>query len=297
VAICAHAYQRPPWAPLSAGRTSRDRLPCSRRAAASLQVSLTPGGQGEVKVRRDPQHIALAISFAELAQLAAAAVHLVAAHEVQPDAVSERLGGQAMASCPLVRNPRSSGSPITRDFTGSSRCSAGICCRAAISACPACFRTYARCPAVIPLASSRAAQVVALDPRGVLTLLDLPGLIDHPDRQAAAPPRPARRLIQAGHGEPAHHRHRRPGVPDGPVEQPLGLIRRRIPTCSAIVHPLRLGIWLISAAAYLPACSHGSTRANHGLSSSSSSARFRWPSPAPILAAAAASALAVFTNA
>jgi hypothetical protein len=40
----------------------------------------------------------------------------------------------------------------------------------------------------------------------------------------------------------------------------------RSPACSAIVHPLRRGIWPISAAAYLPACSHGSTRAKHGRS-------------------------------
>jgi hypothetical protein len=48
-----------------------------------------------------------------------------------------------------------------------------------------------------------------------------------------------------------------------------------------------LGIWLITAAAYLPACSHGSTRAKHGRSSSSSSLRFRRASAAPILTAAA----------
>jgi hypothetical protein len=67
--------------------------------------------------------------------------------------------------------------------------------------------------------------------------------------------------------------------------------------CAAIVHPLRLGIWLITAAAYLPACSHASVRAKHGRSSASSSARFRSASAAPILAAAAAFGFAVFTNA
>jgi hypothetical protein len=49
---------------------------------------------------------------------------------------------------------------------------------------------------------------------------------------------------------------------------------------SAIVHPLCRRIWLVSAAAYLPACSHGSTRAKHGRSNPSSSARFRvWRQP------------------
>jgi hypothetical protein len=64
-----------------------------------------------------------------------------------------------------------------------------------------------------------------------------------------------------------------------------------------MVHPFRLGIWLITAAAYLPACSHASVRAKQGRSSPSSSARFRRASVAPILAAAAAFGFAVLTNA
>ena len=71
----------------------------------------------------------------------------------------------------------------------------------------------------------------------------------------------------------------------------------RSPERSAIVHPLRLRRSLITAAAYLPACSHGSVRAKHGRSSSSSSARFRRASAAPILAAAAAFGSVVLTNA
>ena len=59
-------------------------------------------------------------------------------------------------------------------------------------------------------------------------ILDLPGLIDRNDRQATLPG-PSRGLIQARHGKPAHHRHRREGVSHGPVEQPLGLIRRAVP--------------------------------------------------------------------
>ena len=46
-----------------------------------------------------------------------------------------------MASWPLVRNRRSSGRPVTRDFTGSVMCSAGIHCRAPISAWPVFSRT------------------------------------------------------------------------------------------------------------------------------------------------------------
>ncbi len=42
---------------------------------------------------------------------------------------------------------------MTSDFTGSSMCSAGIHCRAPISAWPVRSRTYDRCTAVIPLAT------------------------------------------------------------------------------------------------------------------------------------------------
>jgi hypothetical protein len=138
----------------------------------------------------------------------------------------------------------------------------------------------------------------APDPtRRALTRLDLPGFVERADRQAAAPTGLARGLVQPGHGEPAHHPHRGEGVSDDPVEQPLRPVQRAIPARSAIVHPFRLRRSLITAAAYLPACSHGSVRAKHGRSSSSSSARFRRASAAPILAAAAAFGFVVFTNA
>ena len=64
-----------------------------------------------------------------------------------PQAKSNRMPSAAasvlmsMASCPLVRNSRSSGSPMTRDFTGSAICSRGIHWRAPISACPVPSRT------------------------------------------------------------------------------------------------------------------------------------------------------------
>ena len=64
-----------------------------------------------------------------------------------------------------------------------------------------------------------------------------------------------------------------------------------------MLHPFRSGSSLITAATYLPACSHGSVRAKHGRSSPSSSARFRSASPAPILTAAAASDFVLVTQA
>jgi hypothetical protein len=96
---------------------------------------------------------------------------------------------------------------------------------------------------------------------------------------------------QPGLGQDLPVRHRRDGVSDRVIEQPLGLIRRPIPACRAMLHPFTSGSSLITAAAYLPACSHGSVLAKHGRSSPSSSARFRSASPAPMLTAAAASVL------
>ena len=46
-----------------------------------------------------------------------------------------------MASSPLVWNRRSSGRPVTSDFTGSLMSSAGIHCRAPASAWPVFSRT------------------------------------------------------------------------------------------------------------------------------------------------------------
>ncbi len=58
-----------------------------------------------------------------------------------------------MASSPFARNRRSSGRPVTSDFTGSLMSSAGIRWRAPASACPVFSRTYDRCTVLIPFAT------------------------------------------------------------------------------------------------------------------------------------------------
>src|SRR5713101_4993094 len=63
-----------------------------------------------------------------------------------------------------------------------------------------------------------------------------------------------------------------------------------------MLHPFRSGRSLITAATYLPACSHTCVRAKHGRSSPDSSPRFSSASPAPILTAAAAFDSVVSTN-
>jgi hypothetical protein len=73
-----------------------------------------------------------------------------------------------------------------------------------------------------------APQIVPFDTRSRGAPLLLAGLIDRPDHQATPPPRTAGRLIQPSHREPAHHPHRRKGVPHRPVEQPLGPLRAAV---------------------------------------------------------------------
>ena len=65
-----------------------------QRGGRLFAGQLHPTGQGEVEVRRDPQHVGLAAGFQVLAQLGAAAIHLIAAHVVQLEAISEGLGEQ-----------------------------------------------------------------------------------------------------------------------------------------------------------------------------------------------------------
>ena len=73
-----------------------------------------------------------------------------------------------------------------------------------------------------------AAEVLALDAGRGSALLLLARLIQRADHQAAPLTGPPRRFIQAGHREPAHHAHRRKGVPRGTAEQPLRPARRPV---------------------------------------------------------------------
>jgi hypothetical protein len=106
-----------------------------------------------MEVRGNPQYIGLAAAFGEGPQFGAAAIHLVAGYEVQPDAVISTSARMSMASCPLVRKTRSGGSPMISDFTGSAMCPAGIHGRAVISACPVPSRTSDKNTVVIPFAT------------------------------------------------------------------------------------------------------------------------------------------------
>ncbi len=195
----------------------------------------------------------------------------------------------SMASCPLVRNTRSAGSPITAAFAGSLMCSAGIHCRAPISACPVRSRTYDKCTVLIPFATLPAhPRYCRLTPAVARPCLHCPV-------SSSAPiTRPRRRPDRAAASSSPATANRRTTPIAAKVSQAARLSSRcvrsgvRSPTCSAIVNPFRVASPLITALTYFRACTHGSTRAKHTRSSPASSARFCWPSPAPILTAAAA---------
>ena len=72
-----------------------------------------------------------------------------------------------------------------------------------------------------------AAQIVALHAGRALALLDLAGLVDRADHQAAAAA-VAGGLVQPGDGEPAHRSYHRGGIPDRPAEEPLHPVRRTV---------------------------------------------------------------------
>jgi hypothetical protein len=184
---------------------------------------------------------------------------------------------------------------MTRDFTGSWICSAGIHWRAPISACPAFSRTYDRWTVLIPLATRPAhPRYWRLTPAVASPAFSCPvssiAPITIPPRRRAAASSPAtanRRttLIAAKVSQLAWFSSRcvRSGV--------------RSPPRRAMLHPFTRGSSQASADTYLPACSQGSVRAKHGRISPSSSFRFPSASPTPMLTAAAASVLVLVTQA
>jgi hypothetical protein len=187
---------------------------------------------------------------------------------------------------------------MAADVTRSSMCLAGIHSRAPISACPVPSRAYVRCTVLMPLATLPTQPMYCL----FMPAVRVPDLT-WPVSSTAPTARPRRRPVLRAASSSPETANRRTTPIAAKVSQTTRLSSRcvrsgvRSPERSAIVRPFRLRRSLITAAAYLPACSHGSVRAKHGCSSSSSSARFRRPSAAPILAAAAAFDPVVFTNA
>jgi hypothetical protein len=178
-----------------------------------------------------------------LTQLGAAAVDLVAAGEVEPDAAGGGLSADVDGQLPLGaelkiwRQARDQGPDRVIDLlagnplAGADQCVTGT------------FPHVGQVHRGDPVGHlPRAPQVVALDSRRGLPGLLLPGLVDRADHQAAVPPAP-RRGVQAFHREPAHHAHRGGRVPDRVVQQPLDPVRRPVPAMpgdAPPVHPRQL---------------------------------------------------------
>jgi len=188
-----------------------------------------PAGHGEVEVRRDPQHVALAAGFQVLPQPGAAAVDLIPAGEIQADTIGEHLAEQVDGQLALGpegqvrRQPHDP--PLHRVIE--------VLARDPLP------RRDQRVPGALAGVGQvhrgdpvghlpGAAQIVTLHTGRALTPLDLARLIDRPDCQAAAAGA-AGSLVQPGDREPAHHSHDRGGVPDRPAEQPLHPFRRPVP--------------------------------------------------------------------
>jgi hypothetical protein len=141
--------------------------------------------QGEAEAGRDPQHIALAVVFQELAQFGAGAVDLVSADEVQPDPAGERLGEEVDGQLALgaehqvQRQPHHQRLHRVLDLLGRDPLPGAD---QRVPGALAHIRQVHRGDAVGDLA--HAPQVVAFHTRRHGALLDLAGLIDRPDPQA-----------------------------------------------------------------------------------------------------------------
>jgi hypothetical protein len=239
----------------------------ARQAAHTVPPPAGPGRAAPLPVGsagRDPQYVGPAVVFQVLTQLGARAVHLIAADEVQPHPVSEGLGEDVDGQLPLGAEDQALRHAHDRRFHRITDVLGRDPFPRADQRVPGAFPHMGQVHGIDPVGHlADAAQVLPLYPGGQPARLDLAATVSHTARLSS-------RWVLSG---------------------------ARSPICAAMVHPLRLGIWLVTAAAYLPACSHGPVRAKHGRSSPSSSASFRSASAAPILAAAAAFGCVVLTNA
>ena len=188
VAIHAQAYQRSPLEPRPAERTSQRRLSFSSRADGLRAGQLRARGQGEGEVRRHAQYVRLAVVLEELAQLGAAAIDLVAAGEIEAEAVGVHLRAQVDGQLPLGaelqirRQAHGQGLHRIVDVLGRYPL-AGADQRV-----PGLFPHVRQVHGVDPVGHpARASHVLAFDSRGRLAGFLLPGLVDRCDHQAAAP--------------------------------------------------------------------------------------------------------------
>jgi len=243
VAIQAQAYQRSPFGAVAGGADLPAPRVLQQRCDGLRAGHFRARGQGEGEVRRHPQHVGLAAGLEELAQLGAAAVHLVAAGEIEPDAVGVRrradVDGQLSlgAEGQVQRQSHEQRSDGVGDVPGRDPLP-GTDQRV-----PGRLPHVGQMDGVNPVGHpARAPQVLAFHARRGLPGFLLTGLVDRADHHPAPPPAPCRRLQAAGR-EPAHHAHRGEGVPARMVQQPLRPVWRPVPALpgdTPPVHPRQL---------------------------------------------------------
>ena len=250
VASQAQAYHRSPLEPFPAERTSQRRLSFSSVVTASAQVSVVPAARVSVKFDGTRSTYAWPLASKNSRSSRAVAVHLVAAGEVErmPSAYGVRadVDGQLSlgAELQVQRQPHDQGLHRVLDVL------AGDPLPGADQRVPGLLPHVGQVHRVDPVRHpARAPHVLALDPRGGLAGLFLPGLVDRPDHQAA------RAAVRAGPPPPA--RPPRTGAPRSSrrsVSQLAWFSSRwvlsgvRSPACRAMLHPFRSGSSLITAA-------------------------------------------------
>ena len=241
VAIQAQAYQRWPLEPWPAERISQRRL-CLQQPADGLRAGqLGARGQGEGEVRRHPQHVRLAAGLEELAQLGAVAVDLVAAGEVERQAVGVRVGADVDGQLPLGAEGQVQRQPHEQGLHRVLEVLAGDPLPGADQRVPGPLPHVRQVHCIDPVGHpARAPQVLAFHARGRLAGLFLSRLVDRADHHPSPPPAPCRRIQAAGR-EPAHHAHRGRGVPARVVQQPLRPVRRPVPALPGDTPPVHPG--------------------------------------------------------
>ena len=135
------------------GRADLPAAPAGKPGGGLLAGQRDAAGHHQPEAARDTQYVGLVAVFAVLAQLGAGAVNIVAAHEIQPHATSERLGEDVGGQLALGAEHEVFWQAHGRRPGGIANVGGRIDSRAPISACPVPSRTYDRCTVLIPLAT------------------------------------------------------------------------------------------------------------------------------------------------
>ena len=221
VASQAQAYQRSPFEPSPAERTSHAFFAFSSLLHRLRAGHLVPAASVSMKFEAHAQHVGLAAVLQVLPQVRAGAVDLVPADEVEGQAVSVRIAEDVGGELSLGAEPQVQRQPGQQGLHR-----VGDVLRGNPLPCPG-QRVAGLLPhigqvhRVDPVRDpARAPHVLPLHARRRAALLLLARLVQRPDGHPPAA-RPAGRVVQPGRRVPPDLAHRRPLVPRRPAQQPL----------------------------------------------------------------------------